>query len=304
MACNRASQSPLTVKKILPKELKEISGIVADGKNIWVITDKPKSEFFRLDTSGNLLQTIQITNVQLTDVEAVTADSNYIYVGDLGDNNGDRKERQIVKVSANSIGKDDNAKVQGELITFIFPGEVEANNKKKNNYDCESLLSYKDSLYVFTKERDSNQTKLYAVPKIPGNYTATFIDSFNSKGLITDAAINQSNNEVALIGYHKNHQYPFIFLFKDFQGNDFFTGNQEHLELADKPWDWQLESISFKDDDMVYFACEGTKEVPATFYGIEKSKLKLLDKKSADKTKKDKKKDEEPHLSTKGHLKP
>ena len=291
----------LSAKKILPKELKEISGMSAQGNNIWTITDKPKPFIYNLDSLGNLVQTVEITNVKVVDVEAVTSDEQYVYMCDAGDNVGDRIERQIIRVPINAIGKDKNVKAPGETITFIFPGDSAVAKKKKNNYDCESLLSFKDSLYVFTKDREEGQTKLFSLPKTPGNYTATFIDSFDYKGLITDAAINQSNTEVALTGYHKGHKYPFIFLFKNFTGNDFFTGKHERVELADKPWDWQLESITYKRDDMIFFACEGTKQVDATFYAIKRDKLKKLDKKKADK--KNKEEDEGKPLTTRGKLK-
>lgn len=293
----------LSAKKELPKELKEISGMCAQGNNIWTITDKPKPVIYNLDSLGNLVQTVEITNVKVIDVEAVTSDEQYVYMCDAGDNSGDRLERQIIRVPLNAIGKGANVKAAGETITFIFPGDEEVDKKKKNNYDCEALLSFKDSLYVFTKEREEGQTKLFSLPKMPGSHTARFIDSFDCKGLVTDAAINQSNTEVALIGYHKDHKYPFIFLFKNFTGNDFFTGKRERVELADKPWDWQLESITYKRDDMLFFACEGTKQVNATFYAIKRDKLKKLDKKKEDKKKEDKDEDERKPLTTKGKLK-
>jgi len=286
----------------LPKELKEISGMVASGNNIWTITDKPRPALYNLDSTGNLIQTIDIKNVKVIDVEAVTADDKFVYMGDLGDNEGNRMQRQIIKVSIDSIGSGKNVAVNGEVITFDFPGDVERDKKKKNNYDCESVLSYHDSLYVFTKERDSMRTKLFALPKTPGTFTARFIDSFNTKGLVTDAAMNQSDNEVALIGYKQAHKYPFIILFKNFAGEDFFSGKPERIELADKPWDWQLESITYKRDDMVFFACEATKEVDATFYGIQRDKLKKLDKKKQG-DKKDKDEEEPKEITLKGKLK-
>jgi len=291
----------LSAKKILPDKLKEISGMAAQGNNIWTISDKPNAVIYNLDSVGNLVQTVEITNVKVVDVEAVTSDAQYVYMCDAGDNAGDRLERQIIRVPLNAIGKGANVKASGETITFTFPGDEEVDKKKHNNYDCESLLSFKDSLYVFTKDREEGQTKLFSLPKMPGNHTARFIDSFDCKGLVTDAAINQSNTEVALIGYHKGHKNPFILLFKNFAGNNFFSGQNERIELADKDWDWQLESITYKRDDMVFFACEGTEQVDATFYAIKRDKLRMLDKKEIKSSKKNK--DEEKDLTTKSKLK-
>lgn len=295
-------KSPLTIKTVLPKELKEISGITYTGADIWAITDKPHARVYKLDTKGNIKQQVEITNSDATDVEAVASDGDNIYIGDVGDNTGDRIERKIIKITKANINPGMEAKVAGEVIKFTFPEKQEGEKKKQNNYDCESLLSYKDSLYVFTKDREDRETRLFALPKTPGNYTARFIDSFNSKGLITDAAINSVNDELALIGYHKGHRYPFIILFSKFKGNDFFSGDHKKINLADKPWDWQLEGITYGNKGNLYFSCEGTKEVPATFYGIKREDLQKIEKK---KNGNDGEEDDKgtPGLTKKGHLK-
>ncbi len=56
--------APVKVKKVLPKELKEISGMVAAGKDIWAITDKPHASFYKLDTLGSLVEEVSIKNVK------------------------------------------------------------------------------------------------------------------------------------------------------------------------------------------------------------------------------------------------
>ncbi|WP_018612720.1 hypothetical protein [Segetibacter koreensis] len=301
-ACSAAEQkSALVVKTVLPKELKEISGITASDSDIWAITDKPHATIYRLDLSGKLKEQVEITNAEATDVEAVASDPNYIYIADVGDNAGDRTERKIIKVAKANIKQGSAAKVTGEIIEFTFTNEEEVEKKKQNNFDCESLLSYKDSLYVFTKDREDKETRLYVLPKAAGKYNARFINSFNSKGLITDAAINPANNEVALIGYHKGHKFPFILLFNKFTGNDFFSGSHKKINLADKPWDWQLEGITYGNDNMLYFSCEGTKQVAATFYGIKREDLHKIEKKKESNSQPED--NGEPELTKKGHLK-
>lgn len=272
-------KSPLVIKTVLPKEFREISGLTARGGFIWAITDKPKSRVFKLNESGKLLQTINITNTEAVDVEAVTSDDKFLYIGDVGDNIGDRLERKIIRIPINSIPQGVEVQITGEIIDFTFPENEAVEKKKNNNFDCESMLSFKDSIYLFTKDREDHETKLYVIPKTVGRYVARYISSFNSKGLITDAAINKTNTEVALIGYHKGHTYPFIFLLSDFIGNDFFSGESQRIDMADKSWDWQLEGITYNDKNIVFFACEETKEVPATYYGIGRSDIFKLRKK-------------------------
>lgn len=278
-ACQSTSEkTALDVKVELPTTLTEISGIIADGKDLWAITDKPKAVLYKIDIKGNILQTISIANQSASDVEAVTADSNFVYIGDTGDNDGNRAERQIIKVNKTTITKDENAEVAGEVIIFRFPEQQVSDKKKKNNYDCESLLSFGDSLYVFTKRREDQHTELFSIPKTPGEHVAVSLGVFETKGLITDAAINEQQNEVALVGYTNGHKFPFILLLKDFTGSNFFSGKMERIELADDPWDWQMESIAYNNDE-IYFACEKTKQVKATLYAIKREKLATLNKK-------------------------
>lgn len=298
-----AEKSPLVIRTVLPDNLKEISGISAAGKYIWAITDKPKASIYKLDSAGKLLQVVNITNADVTDVEAVASDGQFIYLGDLGDNNGDREERKIIKVSAAAIPAGQEVQTAGETIEFTFPDREIIEKKKQNNFDCESLISFRDSLYVFTKDREDKETKLYVIPKTPGKFIAKFISSFNSAGLITDAAINPNNNELALIGYHKGHLYPFIYLFSNYKGDDFFSGDHQKIELAAKPWDWQLEGITYSDKNLVYFSCEGTKQVPATFYGIKRDDIFKLKKKKDKKDDFDVDDEEGPGLTKKAHLK-
>ena len=279
VSCSASEKKdPLVVKTKLPKELKEISGITADGLDIWAITDKPHASVYKLDLTGNLKEQVEITNVEAVDVEAVTVDSDYIYIGDAGDNAGDRIERKIIKVAKRDIKKGTEAKVTGQTIEFTFPEKEQVEKKKLNNFDCEALLSYRDSLYVFTKDREDKETSLFVLPKAAGKHTARFISSFDSKGLITDAAINSANNELALIGYHKGHRFPFIILFNDFTNNDFFSGTNKKINLADEPWDWQLEGITYGNNNMIYFTSEATTQVKATFYGIKREDIDKLNK--------------------------
>ena len=280
IACQGKSvKSDLDFKEELSKPLNEISGIASDGDDLWAITDKPKAVVYRVDLKGKVQQEITIKNAKASDVEAVTRDADFVYIGDVGDNEGNREERQIIKLAKSGIGKGKETEVDAELITFRFSDETMVDKKKKNNYDCEALLSYGDSLYLFTKRRTDLQTELFSLPKTPGKYTARSVGVFNCNGLITDAAINANNNEVALTGYNKGHKYPFILLLKNFQGCNFFTGESERIELTDKPWDWQIESITYSASNQVYFACEETKEVKSTLYAIARNKLNKLNKK-------------------------
>src|SRR5688572_10004997 len=133
------------LEKNLPKELNEISGITKDGNCFWAISDAKKSTIYKLDLSGHIIQEIQTTNARLKDAEAITSDRTHLYVGDIGDNDGSRTKRSIIKILKSSIGNKNTSTVTGELISFSFPGKNESKKKSNNNHDCEAMLFFKDS---------------------------------------------------------------------------------------------------------------------------------------------------------------
>ncbi len=279
-SCSSSSQGRgYLVETKLPKQLKEISGIIAVGNYIWAISDKPSPVFFKLDKEGKLLQQVRFQKLAVSDAEAITADDKYLYIGDVGDNDGNRKVRTIIRVAFAGIGSGKNVVVGGETIKFSFPEDITVEKKKKNDYDCESLLSFNDSLYLFTKRRSDDLSELFVIPKKPGNHVARHISTLEVGGLITDAAINESKNEVALTGYQKGHDEPFILFIKNFTGNDFFSGKLERVQLGKKNKEWQVEGITYKGDSQVYFACEATKDVPATLYSQSRNNFKIVSKK-------------------------
>ena len=255
----------------MPKKLKELSGISKDGNFLWAISDDPKADIFKLDLMGNIVQKLHLTNLTVTDVEDVTADAEYVYVADVGDNDGTRQERQIIKIKKSEISTGAEVNVTGQAIRFTFPVQS-AHTKKTNENDCESLFTYKESLYVLTKRRDDKQTELFKLTKNIGSQIPKAMSKFNSKGLITGAAINQQGTEVSLVGYQGGHKNPFICKLTSFKGDDFFSGNQQVYVLNKEDKDWQVESVTYTSDSTLLFGCEKTPDFGAAIYQIAVNK--------------------------------
>jgi hypothetical protein len=270
-------QEKFQLEQPLPKQLKEISGTVKDGDVLWAITDASGS-IYKLDLQGRVLQELKLTGLRLNDVEAVAVDRKYLYIGDIGDNDGTRTDRVIVRIPKSSLSKG-RTSVTGEEIRFTFPDEGTVKKKKSNNYDCEAMISYGDSLFVFTKQREDMGTNLYVLSKTPGKHQARDLGHFKTKGLVTDASVNDRGNEISLIGYDEGHRRPFVYTFSDFNGNNFFSGKHKRYELTHKTnLDWQVESISYRDADSYFISCEKTKDVPNTLYVVPKADLINSDK--------------------------
>ena len=68
------------------------------------------------------------------------------------------------------------------------------------NFDAEALISYGDSLYIFTKNWGDKWTNIYALPKTPGTYQISKADSINAQGLVTGASYNPLSKTILFVG--------------------------------------------------------------------------------------------------------
>jgi hypothetical protein len=260
----------------LASDLKEISGLVAVEDGLWAVSDNPKKPVMKLDQQGTIVQELTLQGFQIEDAEALASDGRYIYVGDVGDNKGDREERKIYRVEVASIEKGQSVTARADVITFSFEGQTIAGKKKENEFDCEAMFFHNGSLYLFTKRRTDKDTEVFCLSAAPGKQVAKSLGTFETSGMITGASINAAGTEVALTGYYKGHRYPFLLLLKNFSGDAFFGGTRERIELASDKRDWQVESITYAGDDVLYFANEDTRDVPAALYRIKRQDLPAI----------------------------
>jgi hypothetical protein len=130
--------------------------------------------------------------------------------------------------------KDVTAKdtVTATIIHFSYNDQTDFTPKGANNtnFDCEAMIAYGDSLFLFSKDWVDNKTRLYKLPKKPGTYTATNIGELNVSGLITGAEVLSTQRVIVLSGYNTLLS-PFIYLLYDFNGNNFFGANKRKVQV-------------------------------------------------------------------------
>ena len=269
-----AQQTFFEKKAALPAVLSESSGLACTEGKVWTINDSghPAILYSIDSTTGAIKQVVTITNYPNTDWEDITADNNYIYIGDFGNNNGTRKDLKILKIAKADIGSGDSINVSAQAISFSYPDQTRFTTDSKTNFDCESLLSVGDSLYIFTKNLGDFQSRLYSLPKTPGTHSANFISQYNVDGKITGAAINPSNNQVVLLGYTSNNFYAFIIVLKGFSGTDFFSGTKNNISITNTIG-WQTEAISYHSDKRIFLTCESAGFVSASLYATDETIL-------------------------------
>ena len=142
-------------------ELAEASGIAASRRNpgaFWAVNDSEQPVIYALDAKGVVTGRVRLTGATVDDWEAIAAgpcrSGTCLYVGDIGDNNGTRKQITIYRVPEPAIGDDMTA--TAEVFHATYPDGPQ---------DAESLVLTSDgSLYIVTKG-EKGSVALYRFPR-------------------------------------------------------------------------------------------------------------------------------------------
>lgn len=209
--------------------LSETSGLIFWENQFWTHNDNSDTNIYALDTLyGRIVQSYPLSRITNTDWEEISQDEDYIYIGDIGNNSGNRADLKIYRAGKNSIL---NNSAVFDSVCFTYSDQTDFTpNDNNNDFDCEAFIVSKDSIYLFTKQWVSNGTSVYSLPKTPGNYVAKPRSSFNVNGLITGAVYLEEERIIVLSGY-SDRLKPFIYLLYDFNGSDFFSGNKRKIDV-------------------------------------------------------------------------
>jgi hypothetical protein len=236
----------------LPVELLETSGISRFQQGLVTHNDNSDEQLYVIDTlNGTVLQTYSLNGTSNIDWEEITQDSLYLYVGDFGNNAGNRTDLHILRIEKSSLLESTPAI---DTIAFAYEDQIDFTASNQNTaFDCEAFIAGLDSLFLFTKNWNNQSTVCYSLPKIPGNYLAHRKDSSDVNGLITGATYLPNKRLIILSGYSSLLQ-PFMYLLFDFEGTDFFSSFQQKINLSLNFH--QVEGVSTTNGRDVYLTNE------------------------------------------------
>ncbi|MDO7853281.1 T9SS type A sorting domain-containing protein [Hymenobacter convexus] len=272
-SCQYATTSTtLTIKAPLAGAVPESSGLQLTSQGLWTFNDSGNGPvLFKVDsTSGNVLQQVTITNFPNVDWEDIAADAQYLYVGDFGNNNGDRRDLKVLKVLKSAIGTSASESVTAQAINFSYPDQTNFSPGTNNhNFDCEAFFYFNDSLHLFTKNWADLRTRYYTIPAQPGTHVAHLKGSFNVNGLVTAADLNAAGTGAGLLGYNASTGATFLWLLSDFRNGQFLRGNKRRIELPSALLIGQAEGLTFIDPYRVFISNERVSSIvsiPARLY--------------------------------------
>ena len=269
-----AQISNLTEDFLLPSNVAESSGAIFFNNKLITHNDSGgENKLYEVDVTTQLVtRTVTINNATNIDWEDITQDDTSIYIGDFGNNNGNRTDLKIYKISKSDYTNGTN--ITAEIINFSYSDQTDFTSNLNNTiWDAEALVSFDaNQLLVFTKNWVDGTTKAYAVPKNPGTYTVNVQPTaLNAGGLIAGGTFNTATGKLYLVGYTSVLQ-PFVWVSHGFNINDIFSGTNTQITLSGLGQE-QAEAITFIDENSYYMTSESFSISVGSFTFMDDAKL-------------------------------
>ena len=178
--------------------IKESSGLCEDGKgNYLTHNDDTDSCLYWIDQQGKDLGCVCIPASNTDWEEICRSDDGRFFIGDFGNNLNRRKDLQILIL--------DSSFTRSGTIQFSYEDQKQwpPMNPFRMDFDCEAMVFYNDSLWLFTKNKDRRSATVYVLPALPGYFTARKCGEVRVQGTITAASLRPDGKELALLVYRK-----------------------------------------------------------------------------------------------------
>jgi hypothetical protein len=253
----------------LPEIVTETSGLLFYNGKIWTHNDSGGQPIlYQIDsTSRTLLRQVFISNASAIDWEDITRDNTHLYIGDIGNNEGNRTDLCIYKIPLVELENDTAYAIK---ISYSYPDQSDFSPRNQNhNFDAEALIALGDSLYIFSKNWQDLRSKCYTLPKDTGTHIAQLSGEFYVGGLITGAEFDPIDSLIFLTAYTKLLA-PFVYLLWDFDQQP-FSGNKRKVDI---PLAFhQFEAVSLSGTSRQFFLSnESLGSVPAKLFRLDISR--------------------------------
>ncbi|MDO5607958.1 MAG: hypothetical protein Q4G08_05815 [Capnocytophaga sp.] len=270
--CTSQEQAPptysysLRVNKLyeLPKSCDETSGLEYIDGNILSVNDKGNTEeVFVFSEKGKLRHTITLENAKNHDWEDISSNSEYVFVGDIGNNNATRKELTIYAFPKEKLSEKE---ISAQTIHFSYKKQTSFEKSVRNHpFDAEAMFALENELIIIGKDWTYTNTWLYRLPIEFGDtvHSLSPKEVIKLDGLITGADYNPDTQMVAFCGYKGKTNYLWLSRYE----NGRFLGQMSQYELV-KLHGAQIEGITFKDDNTLIISSEITKKFEPQLWEI------------------------------------
>lgn len=150
--------------------VREPSGLVESPQRpgvFWTHSDSGGGNWlYAIDPQGQLLARARVKGAQNIDWEDITRDdAGYLWLGDIGNNDSQRRDLQIYRLPEPSL-EQARGKVEVEFaLPFYYP-EQDSFGDPLADFDSEALMWWDAQLWLLTKHRSNDLTRLYRFPSL------------------------------------------------------------------------------------------------------------------------------------------
>jgi len=255
---NIFAQIKLLEKISLSKKVNETSGIIYFNKNLITFNDsggKPELYFIN-EKTGKVVKTVHVKNANNIDWESITEDENNIYIGDTGNNKGNRQDLVIYKILKQDL-KNNSGNVKAQKIKFYYSNQQSfKSSKHKTNFDCEAIVAYKNKLLLFTKNWGDYKTNIYELSCNKGYHKALKLQTLDIRGMLTSMSFNKEKDFFIGTAYTKKYKSYLV------QIIGFNASNQKIKKIPlynVLGYANQTEALTWKNKHQFYISREASK---------------------------------------------
>ena len=243
----------ITETVVLPKIINETSGLEILNDVFVTHNDsggEPSLYFFNLNgeiTDSKKLEEKSFWEIYNNDWEDITADEDYIYIADTGNNFGTRDNLSIIKVKIADFSVDSKIDIFYSDQESFFPSS-------KHKYDAEALLIIQDKIALFSKDRESLNTDLYLIDKTTKEKQELMsVANFNVNSLITGGDYDSDTGILALVSYSSRGE-QYLILFEEFNiDNTSYNSFKKYSIPIERA---QIEAIKIIDNKTFWITSE------------------------------------------------
>ncbi|GAA3533301.1 hypothetical protein [Zobellella aerophila] len=254
IGCASADSPRLALTPVadFPDRLSETSGLVAWQDGFISHNDSGNGvELFMLDAAGQIREIWPLAGARNRDWEDITIAGDTLYLADIGNNGGYRRDLVIYRLSMASQAARAVQEIPvryAEQTNFMPP-------QHRHNFDAEALTWVDGELWLLTKRWLDEQTALYKLDPGAPPTPLTEQQRLDTRMLVTAADYDAGSQTLIVLGYGRNWlvRRAYLWLYPVRDGR-IIEWQGRHFTLAEGG---QFEGVALGADGHLYLTREG-----------------------------------------------
>jgi hypothetical protein len=271
-ASNVNFDTPRVVGKIRSKAISESSGVAVSRCQtdvLWTHNDSGNDDFiYAISPAGDLLGTFRVHGIKNQDWEDIAAYKDaagkcFLYIGEIGDNDGERQEHQVYRIAEPSVGSDPAGSAKKDAIETGSPQTLRFRYPDENQ-NAETLMVHPQTgdIYVATK-RKSGPSRVYKIKaafdaemQIAEKVGEVSVPAVPN-GLLTGGDISPDGRHAIICDYTQG--YELSLPDGDSNFDDIWRQTPEPVDLGKRP---HGEGVGYNVDGTAVYATSEEENAP------------------------------------------